>query len=205
MDRVPLRANVEKENRSWTRAWRAAPWIAAIVVLLSVLFVAVPKFSSTSVCDQCGCEGNDVEFKVPFSRLTFWRLHSEERTPLTDLADDFGCVAPHSHHWVFCVGGGDGSCALGYGRKSAQLARSENFIEFVRSAERYRGRAEAQAWMEAALDYERADSVGQWVFMWRCSKDTIHSRAEYDEWSKTQNRIWAEAQPELTRVRLRLP
>lgn len=194
---------IEHERRAeprWTIAWRFIRWSAGAVVLLVLAFFFLPWFSSTSICDQCGCRCNDQS-------VAFLNFHSEEQTPLGELIDDWGLVGPHSHHWIFIAGGGSSVvCALGSGRTSDGLAQSDHFIQFLRDTERFRGRAEAHAWIKAALDSERAKSVREWVFWWDVSKGDIRSKAEYDEWWKLRDRVCTQDRPELVRTKLlRMP
>jgi hypothetical protein len=165
------------------------------LVFLLTLFL-FPAFSSISVCDQCACESSDTDLQLPLLRWTFWRFHTEHQTPLGELGVEFGFVEPHVHHWRFGIGGGDGSCALGIGREMRGNATSKDVINFIRITDRYRGRKEARAWFEAALDERRCGAVRHWqLFLAPLTEFT--SKAHYEESRQRADRFGAKEWPEL--------
>jgi hypothetical protein len=170
--------------------------LAGIGLVFLLTLILFPGFSSISVCDQCACESSDTDLQLPFLRWNFWKLHREHQTPLGELGVEFGFVQPHVHHWRFGIGGGDGSCALGIGREMRRNAKSEEIINFIRLTDRYRGRKEARAWFEAALDERRCAAVRQ-LQIFLAPLTEFSSKAEYEESRQRADRFGAREWPEL--------
>jgi hypothetical protein len=171
--------------------------VAGIGLVIVLALFLLSGFGSISVCDQCAAEGTNSDLQVPFLGLTYWRFHREQQTPLGELGVEFGFVQPHAHHWWFVCGGGNGCCALGgAGRDMHRNARSERVVKFIRLTERYRGRQEARAWFDAALDEHRCAGTRKLVEIYMLM-DTVASKADYEECRKYSDRIAAKEWPEL--------
>jgi hypothetical protein len=174
---------------------RIAVAIGLVIVLALFLFGG---FGSISVCDQCAAEGSNSDLQVPFLGLTYWRIHRESQTPLGELGVEFGFVQPHRHHWWFVCGGGTGCCCAlgGAGRDMHRNARSERIVKFIRLTERYRGRKQARAWFDAALDERRSAGMHSWVDLF-VPMDAVASKAEYEECRQHADGFAAKEWPEL--------
>ncbi len=75
-------------------------------------------------------------------------------------------------------------------------ARSERIVKFIRLTERYRGRKEAHAWFDAALDERRSAGMHSWVDLF-VPMDAVASKADYEECRKHADGFAAEEWPEL--------
>jgi hypothetical protein len=89
----------------------------------------------------------------------------------------------HSHDWVLIQGGGNGIlCALGKGGPLDRNARSPTVVAFLHYTFQYRGRQEAQYWLDMALTDRDSKAVGDWL-QWNLFPETgFDSATEYDEW-----------------------
>ena len=101
------------------RISRPFKWLLGIgtLLVLAATFAIWPfRFSSYSVCSQCGAIQHKTEWQLPQIPGTFFTASAITQTVLSDYLTSSGDAGVHSHQWLFGHGGGNGiRCALGVG------------------------------------------------------------------------------------------
>lgn len=104
---------------------------AALVLLVTFTLISGP-FGYSSVCDRCGALRRTTNWQLPLTEFTVFSSSTEADTPLSRVLVTNSIVPPHTHHWLFGQGGGNGvRCAIGPGRHIRPAAESDEFAALV--------------------------------------------------------------------------
>lgn len=111
---------------------RAFKW--TLIGLCLLIVVLWSSFSFTSVCPTCATERHTTQLQIPLTSATYFSWSSESATPVSVALASIRPAPPHSHQWVFAVGGGNGvMCAIGEGRHLLGPYRSPETAAFVKN------------------------------------------------------------------------
>jgi len=113
-------------------------WILVGLCTLSALFIVLltclARFSWSAICDKCGAEKDTTAWQVRSTEFTVFHSATERETPVSRALS----VGPHSHHWIFAQGGGNGvRCALGSAHMVQFTVASHEVARLIEALNKY--------------------------------------------------------------------
>jgi hypothetical protein len=164
--------------------------VGAFLVLTG--FVMSGVFASSSICHHCGASQSARRWFIPGTTTCYLHTTSVRATPVSNVLETTGVVAPHEHDWQMAHGSGNGIfCAIGQGRHLSGAVNSENVAAIISAANRFGDTVFRDKIVKALLDPKTSHSV--FYLGNRVKTDSFTTRENFHAWLAEESASFSEA------------